>query len=71
MVDITTIPTEELETDLKDSKDDIVACQAALLLGITEYSGGSVLARINANKHFVKVITAELERRQAVGTGAK
>ena len=63
MTDITTIPEEELRKDLQDSYADILACESALKLGITSYSGGSVQKRLDANKHFVQVISAELERR--------
>ena len=63
MVDITTIPTSELEKDLFESNQDIAVCETALTLEVSSYSGGSVKERLEANKHFVKVITAELERR--------
>ena len=64
MVDITTIPQEELEKDLRDSLNDIEACEFVLLLGIETYSQGIVQRRLEANQYFVKVITAELERRK-------
>lgn len=64
MTDITTIPTEELVSDLKDSIADIKTCEFALSRGVDEYNGKSVQYRLDANKHFVKVITAELERRK-------
>jgi hypothetical protein len=37
-VDIRTIPLDVLIKDLQDSEKDIHDCQAALLLGVTEYS---------------------------------
>jgi hypothetical protein len=64
MKDITTIPIEILERDLQDSKKDILVCEIALVAGISEYSGGSVKERLEANKHFVEVITKELTRRK-------
>lgn len=63
MTDITTIPQTELEKDLADSLADIRMCEFALLQGVTTYSGGAVEDRLEKNKYFVKVITAELERR--------
>ena len=62
-MDITTIPTDVLEKDLQESKNDISVCEAALLQGIKEYSGGSVASRLQENKHFVEVITKELLNR--------
>jgi hypothetical protein len=64
--DISTIPTKELEDDLSDSVTDIAVCELALLHDIKFYSGGSTQERLDANKHFVEVITAELERRKGV-----
>ena len=63
MVDITTIPTDELEKDLEDSRKDIAVCQVALDMNVTEYSGGSVEKRLKGNQHFIDVITNELGRR--------
>lgn len=63
MIDITKIPEEELRKDLEDSYADILACEAALRLGLESYSGGKVEHRLNSNKYFVEVITAELQRR--------
>jgi hypothetical protein len=63
MVDITTIPTEELKKDLTDSLNDIQACKAGLIMGVVEVLGVSVQYRLEQNETFVKVITAELERR--------
>ena len=64
MTDITTIPTSELEKDLRESLQDIEACKAGLLLGIVEVCGTPVQYRLEQNEYFVKVITAELERRK-------
>jgi hypothetical protein len=63
MFDINTIPIEELEKDLQDSRNDISVCAVALAHGIETYSGGSVVSRLNANKRFVEIITTELNRR--------
>jgi len=65
-MDITTIPTRELLDDLADSQADIKVCQLALVHRIEAYSGGSVQERLDKNRHFVKVITAELARRETV-----
>ena len=64
MTDITTIPDSELEKDLRESLQDIEACKAGLLVGILEVRGTSVQYRLEQNEYFVKVITAELERRK-------
>lgn len=61
--DITAIATAELQQDLADSIADIATCELALLHGITRYSGGLVYKRRDANRRFVRVITAELHRR--------
>jgi len=66
MVDISTIPTAELEKDLQDSRNDISVCEVALSMGVQSYSGGAVKKRLDGNRHFVEVITAELGRRAAV-----
>jgi hypothetical protein len=62
-VDISTIPIGKLEVDLQESRDDISICEIALSHGILSYSGGSVKERLEDNKHFVKVISDELDRR--------
>ena len=64
MVDIKTIPIEKLKKDIADSKRDILVCNIALANKITEYSGGTVKSRLEANKHFVDVITKELNKRK-------
>ena len=66
MIDIKTIPTDELEKDLEDSYKDIITCEAALSLGIELYSCGRVKERLEANRGFVEVITAELKRRNGI-----
>jgi len=63
MVEITEIPTEELETDLRESLQDIQACEAGLACGLVESCGTPIQTRLEHNKYFVKVITAELKRR--------
>ena len=65
MIDIKTISNVELKKDLDDSYEDILNCEAALKLGITEYSSGTVLDRLNKNKQFVKRITDEIKRRES------
>jgi hypothetical protein len=67
MVDIKTIPIDELKKDLQDSYDDIKACENALIqVNFFGYRFDKVYVeeRLNKNKFFVKVITAELERRE-------
>lgn len=65
-IKIAKIPTDELISDLKDTAEDIVICKAALGLGVTEYSGGSVQDRLDANLKIQKVIEAELSRREGL-----
>ena len=65
-IDIKEIPTSELESDLLDSQNDIKVCELALLHDVTSYSHGSVNNRLEKNKYFVKIITAELERRRTM-----
>jgi hypothetical protein len=67
-MNIATIPTQELLTDLLDSLTDIKVCQLALTHGIETYSGGSITERMHKNEYFVEVITAELERRGVATT---
>jgi hypothetical protein len=66
MVDITTIPTDTLEKDLRESENDISICQLALDNGINNYSGGLVEERLKSNRHFVEVIMKELGRRAEI-----
>ena len=63
-MDITTIPTSELEKDLQDSLEDIRTCENAMIVGIQTYSGGSVKDRLLTNKNIVDKITAELNKRR-------
>jgi hypothetical protein len=65
MSDITQFTTEDLRADLADTIEDIVACQLALLLGVREYSGGSVHKRMDENMAIRRMITDELKRREA------
>ena len=65
MIDIKEIPTEELLKDLRESLQDIEACKAGLACGLTESCGTPIQYRLEQNQYFVKVITAELERRSA------
>ena len=63
-MNITSVPEEELRKDLQDSYYDINICEAVLALGIFEYSDGEfVHVRLITNQHIVKVIEAELARR--------
>lgn len=64
MQDIKTITNNKLNQDLKDSYEDIGNCTKALRLNIIKYSGGSVQERLDNNKRFVEVITAEIDRRK-------
>jgi hypothetical protein len=66
MVDIATISSNDLEKDLRESELDISACELALANGVGRYSGGLVQKRLDANKHFVTVITSELNRRAEI-----
>ena len=68
MTDITTIATDVLEKDLQESRNDISVCEVALSQGTSVYSGGSVASRLQANEHFVEVITKELNRRANLHT---
>jgi len=63
MIDIATIPEEELRKELKESYDDITVCNDALAHGIFEYSGGFVQVRLMINERIAKKIEAELARR--------
>lgn len=64
--DIEAIPEEELRKDLQDSYDDIALCKMALFLGVVDYSSGGVQDRLIGNQRIVKVILAELSRRNAL-----
>ena len=64
MIDIKTIPDNELRKDLDDSYEDVVNCTNALKAGATNYSGGSIQERLDKNKQFIKVIETEIKRRK-------
>lgn len=63
MVNIKTIPDEELKKDLNDSYKDAQNCKTALLCGIVEYCGSDIKTRLKNNQYFIKVIQEELNRR--------
>ena len=63
MADIKTIPDNELKKDLDDSYKDVLDCTTALRVGVVDYSGGSVQEQLDKNKQFIKVIEAEIQRR--------
>ena len=63
MADVSLIPTDELIRDLKDVKNDIVACKTGLAIGVTEYLGNSVQQRLDTNRQVKQIIEAELQRR--------
>jgi hypothetical protein len=63
-MNIANIPTAELLKDLDDSYADLLACEAALTLGIVMHNGMSIQYRLDANKHFIEVIMAELKLRK-------
>jgi len=58
------IPMKELLHDLEESEQDIYNCDLAIKVGVTVYSGGSVQERLEKNKQFIKVINAEISRRE-------
>lgn len=62
-MNIEEIPITELLEDKAASISDIELCKFALLHGIGEYSGGSVIERLEKNQEIIKVIDKELERR--------
>ena len=64
-VDMSKFSTEDLLTDLADSDADIIVCENALRLGITEYSGGKTQHRLDVNRKIAAKIRAELARRGA------
>ena len=64
MTDITKIPTCELLQDKIDSLADMKICVLALGHGILEYSGGTVIRRLEGNRAIVAKINKELERRE-------
>lgn len=58
---------QRLIQDRSDCLSDISICEWALLLGVNEYSRGSVQERLDRNKRIVCIINRELERRAEVG----
>lgn len=63
MSDITGIDLAELLNDREEALRDIFICDLALLVGVVEYSGGSVQERRDKNLQIVEAIEAELARR--------
>lgn len=63
MTDITKLSTALLKADLAETKTDIIVCQNALAVGITEYSNGTTQYRLDTNLKIEVVIEKELERR--------
>ena len=63
MTDLSNIPQEELLKDFDESLDDVLVCAKALEEGIKFYSSGSVLERLEKNTLFVRMIFAEVQRR--------
>jgi hypothetical protein len=62
-MDITKMSEEEIIKDRLDSLADIEICAHALRNDVTEYSGGSVMDRMETNWGIVKKVDAELKRR--------
>lgn len=63
-MDIATIPTTELRVDLHESIDDVIICEAAMRLGITNHRDGFPVAdRLQTNRRIIARIEAELARR--------
>jgi len=63
IVDITTIPAEQLKRDKADSLEDIIICQKAIEYKV-KYSGGSIQDRLDTNRRIVRKINKELLRRE-------
>lgn len=57
------IPKWELIKDLRDSIDDLVYAEKAIVLGLMTTRSGQVQNRIDGNRHFINVIISELDRR--------
>jgi hypothetical protein len=64
MKTLSEIPTEELQKDLQETKNDISVCQVALNIGIQHYSTGSVKDRLETNKNIENIIIQEINRRE-------
>ncbi len=63
-VDLAAVSVAELDQDLADALHDIGLCDLALHMGVTEYHGGDVRERREANRAIADRILAELERRR-------
>jgi hypothetical protein len=63
--DLSTFPLQELKDDLRASTNDIIVCELALMQGHKTYGDGkSTQRRLDVNKQIVKMIEAELKRRE-------
>ena len=64
MTQIRDIPTGELVADLAATEADMLLCEIALKVGVTQYdSDKSVKYRIGINRQTAAKIRAELDRR--------
>lgn len=61
--DMTKFSTEELRSDLAETKADILVCRSTLKFGIETYSGGTVKHRLEVNEAIEVLIEEELSRR--------
>lgn len=66
-MDIRSIPTNELISDLNETRADIRLCELALELAVTEYGEASVNLRLEANRRIESMIKTELDRRREEG----
>ena len=57
------IPDEELEKDKQEAYSDLLACEAALHLGIKHYGKYDVKYRLEENKKQIRIIESEQTRR--------
>lgn len=69
MQDISSIPTDELLQDLRDSATDADACLVAMGFGVNTYTDDngescSVKSRYEGNKQIITMIENELNRRE-------
>ena len=62
-MNIEKIPKQELLKDREESLADIEVCKKALLIGVTNYSGGSTQERLDINKQILEKIDVEILRR--------
>jgi hypothetical protein len=63
-MDIKTIPTDELLSDLAETRENIKACEIAMGAGVFNLmSGGSILDRHWTNVNIERAIVEELSRR--------